>query len=63
MGSREKGSINIKVDGYTYFDSLAFVGAANAEAHFSAVYTTPIGVDIIGEMDATGKAAIYKVLC
>lgn len=45
-------------DGYTYFDSLAFVGAANAEAHFSAVYTTPIGVDIIGEMDATGKAAV-----
>ena len=43
-------------DGDYYFDSLMLIASANADFQYSVTYTTPIGVDIIAELEVGGKA-------
>ncbi|MBE5870504.1 MAG: hypothetical protein E7294_04500 [Lachnospiraceae bacterium] len=44
--------------GSNYFDSLALVAAGDAKMESSIVYTTPIGIDLIVELGASGRAVI-----
>lgn len=43
-------------DGNYYFNSLALIASANADFQYSVSYMTPIGVEIIAELQVGGKA-------
>ncbi|MBR4759259.1 MAG: leucine-rich repeat protein [Lachnospiraceae bacterium] len=44
--------------GQNFFDSLMLVAAGDAQFEDSIVYTTPIGIDIIVELGASGRAVV-----
>ena len=45
-----------EADGNYYFNSLALIASANADFQYSVSYMTPIGVEIIAELQVGGKA-------
>lgn len=47
---------NGKSDGNYYFNSLALIASADADFQYSVSYMTPIGVEIIAELQVGGKA-------
>ena len=45
-----------EADGNYYFNSLALIASADADFQYSVSYMTPIGVEIIAELQVGGKA-------
>ena len=45
-----------KPDGQYYFNSLALIAAADADFQYTVSYMTPIGVEILAELEVGGKA-------
>lgn len=45
-----------EADGNYYFNSLALIASANADFQYTVSYMTPIGVEIIAELQVGGKA-------